>query len=229
MSKDIKETKSEEVISSDSPINDYQDASFTDEKHESQGFFKDFVHSFSEYKIDMSDIDPNATAIERANIRAARAPLRKSLKNRHLQMIAIGGSIGTGLFVGSGGALRTGGPAAVLIGWILTGIMMYCTVQALGELAVTFPVAGSFVQYNTRFISPAWGFCMAYNYAMQWIVVLPLELVAASITIRYWNDTINSAAWVVIFYVVIFIINIFGVRGYGEAEFSVVVVHMVVT
>ncbi|GMF02907.1 unnamed protein product [[Candida] boidinii] len=75
-------------------------------------------------------------------------------------MIAIGGSIGTGLFVGSGGALRTGGPAGVLIGWILTGSMMYCTVHALGELAVTFPVSGAFCQYNSRFISPVWGFLL---------------------------------------------------------------------
>ncbi|GME83809.1 unnamed protein product [[Candida] boidinii] len=123
-------------------------------------------------------------------------------------MIAIGGSIGTGLFVGSGGALSSGGPAALLIGWILTGIMMYCTVQALGELAVTFPVSGSFVQYNTRFISAPWGFCMAYNYAMQWLVVLPLELVAAAMTIDYWNSTINSAAWVVIFYLLPLLVSL---------------------
>ncbi|GME77539.1 unnamed protein product [[Candida] boidinii] len=97
--------------------------------------------------------------------------------------------------------------------------MMYCTVHALGELAVTFPVSGAFCQYNSRFISPVWGFCMAYNYAMQWLVVLPLELVAAAITINYWNSTINSAAWVTLFYFLIFFINIFGVKGYGEAEF----------
>ncbi|GME78113.1 unnamed protein product [Ambrosiozyma monospora] len=135
-------------------------------------------------------------------------------------MIAIGGSIGTGLFVGAGGALSTGGPASLLIAWILTGIMMYSTVQALGELAVAFPVSGSFVQYNTRFISSPWGFTMTWNYVMGWVVTLPLELVAASMTIKYWDKKTNPCAWVTIFYVVISAINFFGVRGYGEAEFT---------
>ncbi|KAG7893167.1 hypothetical protein KL936_001341 [Ogataea polymorpha] len=183
----------------------------------SKGWFGDFKDSFKPAVVE--ELDPNLTDIERANILSARSPLQRNLKPRHIQMIALGGSIGTGLFVGSGSALSTGGPASLLIAWGLVGIMIYCTVQAMGELTVTFPVSGSFVQYNTRFISPSWGFCMAYNYALQWLVVLPLELVAASLTIKFWNSTVNSAAWVAIFYVVIVIINFFGVRGYGEAEF----------
>lgn len=95
----------------------------------------------------------------------ANAPLSRSLKSRHLQMIAIGGSIGTGLFVASGKALHSGGPASLLISFTLIGLMMYCTVHALGELAVVFPVAGSFSAYSTRFIDPAWGFAMGWNYA----------------------------------------------------------------
>ena len=91
--------------------------------------------------------------------------------------------------------------------------------MSLGELAVTFPVSGAFVTYNSRFIDPSWGFAMAWNYAMQWLVVLPLELVAAAMTVKYWDAKTNLAAFVVIFYVLIVAINFFGVRGYGEAEF----------
>lgn len=183
------------------------------------GRFEKFRDSFRRFDDTELGLDPNLSEIERAAIITANSPLSRSLKNRHLQMIAIGGSIGTGLFVGSGSTLRTGGPAGILIGYIIIGIMIYCTVQSLGELAVTFPVSGAFVTYNTRFICPSWGFAMAWNYALQWLVVLPLELVAASITIQFWNLKINLAAFVAIFYVLIISINFFGVKGYGEAEF----------
>ncbi|KAG0646761.1 General amino-acid permease GAP2 [Hyphodiscus hymeniophilus] len=161
--------------------------------------------------------------------RTANSGLSRKLKSRHMQMIAIGGSIGTGLFVTSGSALSNGGPASLIIAFGLIGILMFCTVQALGELAVLFPVAGSFSAYSTRFIDPAWGFAMGWNYAIQWLVVLPLEIVAASITLTYWPgaEKTNEAAWVTIFLVVIVCINFFGVRGYGEAEFVFAIIKVV--
>lgn len=115
--------------------------------------------------------------------------------------------------------MSTGGPASVLIAYALIGCMLFCTVHALGEMAVLFPVAGSFAHYSTRFIDPAWGFAMGWNYALQWLIVLPLEIVAASITVDYWQSNISNAAWVAIFWAVIVSINLFGVKGYGEAEF----------
>ena len=107
--------------------------------------------------------------------------------------------------------------------------MLYCTVHALGELAVAFPVAGSFNVYASRFIDPAWGFAMAWNYALQWMVTLPLEIVAASLTLEFWPGSrdVNSAAWVTIFLVVIITINFFGVRGYGEAEFVFSIIKVI--
>ena len=92
--------------------------------------------------------------LERAAQATANSALLRRLKGRHLQMIAIGGSIGTGLFVGSGKALSHGGPASLVIAFSLIGVMMYCTVQALGEMAVIFPVAGSFAAYSTRCTYP---------------------------------------------------------------------------
>lgn len=168
--------------------------------------------------------------VESAAQNTADSPLARKLKGRHLQMIAIGGSIGTGLFVGSGKALATGGPASLIIAFGLIGIMLYCTVHALGELAVLFPVAGSFSAYSTRFLDPAWGFAMGWNYALQWLIVLPLEIVAASITVDYWDNPSTqglNALWVAIFLVMICLINLFGVKGYGEAEFVFAIIKVV--
>ena len=101
--------------------------------------------------------------VRQANLQTAHSHLARRLKGRHLQMIAIGGSIGTGLFVASGRALEVGGPASVLLAYTFIGAMLYCTVQALGELAVAFPVAGSFSSYSTRFLHPSWGFAMGWK------------------------------------------------------------------
>lgn len=131
-----------------------------------QGLGARFISSFGPHPQYRQRAKPTGDAafdLEQANLAIAESPLSRRLKGRHLQMIAIGGSIGTGLFVGSGGALQTGGPAALLIAFSLIGAMLYCVVHALGELAVVFPVAGSFAAYSTRFLDPAWGFAMGWK------------------------------------------------------------------
>lgn len=147
------------------------------------------------------------------------APLARELKGRHMQMIAIGGAIGAGLFVGSGSALSTGGPASLVLGYIIVGSMLLCTVQALGELAVLFPVNGAFFTYIVRFVDPSLGFAVGWDYAIGWLTVLPFELTAAGITIQFWRDDINIGVWITVFLVALTVIQIFGVRGYGEVEF----------
>lgn len=166
---------------------------------------------------DLSDNEMDVVA--KANQNASNSQLSRKLKNRHLQMIAIGGSIGTGLFVGTGSALGTGGPAGIIIAWVITATSIFTTMQGLGELSTAFPISGGFNIYATRFIEPAIGFAVGWNYFMQFFVLLPLELVSASITIKYWNNTLNPDIFVAIFWVVVFFITMLGVRWYGEAEF----------
>ncbi|KAF2440856.1 hypothetical protein P171DRAFT_84373 [Karstenula rhodostoma CBS 690.94] len=150
---------------------------------------------------------------------ADQVDLDKSMKPRHLHMIAIGGSIGAGFFVGSGGALSGGGPASVTIDFILMGIMIFNVVYALGELAVMYPVSGGFYTYSTRFIDPSWGFAMGWNYVFQWAIVLPLEITVAGLTIGYWNPDVPLAVWITVFWLFIVLVNIMGTLGYAEEEF----------
>ncbi|KEF52625.1 uncharacterized protein A1O9_11468 [Exophiala aquamarina CBS 119918] len=154
------------------------------------------------------------------------AELRRGLQGRHMQMIAIGGSIGAGLFVGSGGALQSGGPASLVIGFIIIGMMLLCTVQALGELAVLYPVNGAFFNYSVRFIDKSWGFAMGYQYAIGWLITLPFEITAAGITISYWHEY-NIGIWIAVFLTTLIIVQVFGVKGYGEVEFVLGIIKVV--
>lgn len=152
--------------------------------------------------------------------------LKKGLKKRQLQMIALGGCVGSGLLVASGQAL-VHGPGTILVSWVIVSSFLYSTMQCLAELAAYMPVSGSFAIYSARFIDESWGFAMGANYALFWVVVAPLELVAASLTIEFWQSNINPVAWVAIFYVLIIVLNLCGNRGFGEAEFVASVIKLI--
>ena len=90
--------------------------------------------------------------------------LKRRLQSRHLQMIAIGGTIGTGLFIGSGGALATAGPASTLIAYAFVGTLVFSVMVALGEMATYIPISGAFTAYASRFVDPSLGFAMGWIY-----------------------------------------------------------------
>lgn len=152
-------------------------------------------------------------------IRADAPMLQQKMKPRHLTMIAVGGSIGTGLFVGSGSVLHSGGPAGLLICWILMGIMLINVTQALGEMAILYPVSGGFYTLAGRFLDPSFAFAMGWNYVFQWAVVLPLEITVAGTTVQYWTHKVPIAGWITVFWIVIVIISVFGTLGFAEEEF----------
>ncbi|GAA5866545.1 hypothetical protein JCM8547_005451 [Rhodosporidiobolus lusitaniae] len=163
--------------------------------------------------------------------------LQQTMKPRHLQMIAVGGSIGTGLFIGSGQALRNGGPLGILIAWLIIGVMLINVTQALGELCIMYPVSGGFYTLAVRFLDPSFGMALGWNYFAQWAVVLPLEITAAGITVQYWERaaSVHIAVWITIFWLAIIAVNVFGTLGYAEEEFwssvlklTVVVIFIIV-
>lgn len=114
-----------------------------------------------------------------------------------------------------------------MICYIIIGIMLLFTCQALAEMAVLYPVNGAFFTYIVRFVDPSWGFACGWDYALTWLTVLPFELTAASITIQYWRTDINVGVWIAVFLVVLAVIQVFGVRGYGEVEFVLAIIKII--
>ncbi|GAA5920626.1 hypothetical protein JCM6882_009057, partial [Rhodosporidiobolus microsporus] len=145
--------------------------------------------------------------------------LHRGLKARHVQMISIGGVIGTGLFLGVANALRKGGPLGLLMGYSAVGSICYAVMICLGEMVAHLPVPGGHITLARRFVSPAFAFALGWNYWYNWTIVLPAELNAAAVLIGYWDKSTNPGVWIAVTLVVACAINFGGSRVYGECEF----------
>ncbi|BCS17019.1 hypothetical protein ALUC_81226A [Aspergillus luchuensis] len=145
---------------------------------------------------------------------------QRGLKNRHVQLMALGGTIGTGLFVGSGQALHIGGPLSLLLGYIFISILVFALVTGIAEIGAYMPVHGGTMSYHGfRYVSRSMGFAMGYLYWYSLGILVPYEIVAASMVIDYWHPNVNLAVWITIMLVVIVLLNCMPVGVYGETEF----------
>ncbi|KGT91736.1 lysine transporter [Erwinia typographi] len=145
--------------------------------------------------------------------------LRRELKARHLTMIAIGGSIGTGLFVASGATISQAGPGGALLSYMLIGLMVYFLMTSLGELAAFMPVSGSFSTYGANYVEEGFGFALGWNYWYNWAVTIAVDLVASQLVMTYWFPDTPGWLWSALFLCVIFLLNYISVKGFGEAEY----------
>ncbi|KAL4805333.1 amino acid permease/ SLC12A domain-containing protein [Aspergillus unguis] len=148
------------------------------------------------------------------------ANTQRGLKTRHVQLMALGGTIGTGLFVGSGQALNIGGPLSLLLGYVFISTLVYCVVTGIAEIGAYLPVHGGTMSYHGfRYVSRSMGFAMGYLYWYSLGILVPYEIVAASLVIDYWPNSVPLAVWITIMVVVIVILNYLPVGIYGETEF----------
>ena len=118
--------------------------------------------------------------------------LQRRLHSRHLTMIAIGGAIGTGLFLASGKTISQAGPGGAIVAYGLIGLMVFLLMQSLGEMSTYLPVAGSFGEYGTRFISPSFGFAAGWNFWFNWAITVAAELAAAALVMKFWFPSCST-------------------------------------
>lgn len=147
-----------------------------------------------------------------------RGALLRSLSSRHVQFIALGGAIGSGLFYGSAQTIGLAGPG-VLIGYLLGGGIVFIVMRALGEMAVAEPVSGSFSDYAHKYVGPFAGFAVGWTYWFSWIVVNIAELTALGIYVNYWFPDMPRWGTALAALLLVVAVNLVSVRAFGETEF----------
>lgn len=150
----------------------------------------------------------------------AESELQRRLSSRHVSMIALGSSIGMGLWLGSGTSLANGGPAALFIGYLLSGTMIWSVSHSIGEMAILYPLPSAFVQWTNKFISPAAGFSLGWCYFFQYFITIANELAGLVTVLGFWDGSskVPTGGWIAIFLVVIVLVNICAVNYFAETE-----------
>lgn len=150
--------------------------------------------------------------------------LKKGLKSRHIQLIALGGCIGTGLFVGTSSTLHACGPAGLFTSYCIISVIIYPVMNALGEMVCYLPgdgssSGGSISKLVTRYVDPSLGFATGWNYYYCYVILVAAECTAASGVVQYWTTVVPKGAWITIFLGVVVLLNFCAVKFYGESEF----------
>ncbi|HIE0363210.1 TPA: amino acid permease [Serratia marcescens] len=155
--------------------------------------------------------------------------LKRGLKNRHIQLIALGGAIGTGLFLGIAQTIKMAGPS-VLLGYAIGGFIAFLIMRQLGEMVVEEPVAGSFSHFAYKYwgnFAGFAGFASGWNYWVLYVLVAMAELTAVGIYVQYWWPEIPTWVSAAVFFLAINAINLANVKVYGEMEFWFAIIKVV--
>lgn len=153
--------------------------------------------------------------------------IKRDLKQRHITMIALGGTIGTGLFLTSGATISQAGPFGAVAAYILVGIMVYFVMTSLGEMATYLPTSGSFTDYGSRFVDPAFGFALGWNYWLNGTITIAVDLTTAGLITQFWLPHVPTWIFSGLAAVLIFAINIMAVRAFGETEYWLSIIKLV--
>lgn len=153
--------------------------------------------------------------------------VKRGLKSRHVSMIALGGCIGTGLFVASGSAISTAGPGGALVAYGLMGMMVYFLMTSLGEMATNMPISGSFAAYSAKYVDPALGFAMGWNYWFNWAITVAVDVSTVALVMKFWLPNVPSWIWSALALALIFLINAMSVKTFGETEFWMSLIKVV--
>ncbi len=160
----------------------------------------------------------NASTVSEDTASNQEPTLHRGLHNRHIQLIALGGAIGTGLFLGIGPAIQMAGPA-VLLGYGVAGIIAFLIMRQLGEMVVEEPVSGSFAHFAYTYWGPFAGFLSGWNYWVMFVLVGMAELTAAGIYLQYWFPDVPTWIWAAALFIIITSVKLVNLRLYGETEF----------
>ncbi len=152
--------------------------------------------------------------------------LHRGLEERHIQLIALGGAIGVGLFLGSASAIRTAGPA-LMITYLLGGIIIFYIMRALGEVAVAYPVSGSFSAYANRFLGPMAGYLTGWTYWFMWVVTCMAEITAVGVYMQFWFPEVPQWVPALAALICMTVVNLIAVAAYGEFEFWFALIKIV--
>ncbi|CAN3367924.1 general amino acid permease Agp3p [Diutina catenulata] len=144
--------------------------------------------------------------------------LKRGLKDRHISLLALAGIIGPGILIGASMALKNG-PAAMVIGFGVIGIIAFAMMQSLGELSTLYPSGGAFSTLGAKFVDPAWGGAVGWYYCIIWIAVLSNEYNTTAAILQYWGPQVPIYGYVLIFWATFMLFQFLGVGVFGEAEY----------